>query len=207
MFFKKTIKDIKLNEKVLKKSRVPILIKDSGWKKVFEPKKNRFMENLSKNLEALLNEERELKKEIRGKNERKLLLVKKILKLSELVNRDNREDALEEMERCKLEMQHLSTEIESLFLRLEELPREIEQNNLALLKETIKIAYDELSTNKNSLTTTDEEINTLRNRLGELRDQKEELEKKIDFLYSFLHTMVGYEEMESLDHQLLDTEN
>lgn len=201
MFFKRQQKNVKLNDKVIKKSKVPILIYDKGWRQLYQNNMNRNMEALSKQLEKLIKEEKEVQKNIADKTSRKNTVIKLILKLSELINSKGRDDAIEELEKTKEEMQQLNKEIEEHYIKLESYPFEIEEVNLALLKETVSVAYSDLNKSKGRLSENEAEIAKFRQKLDELREEKETLTTKVDHLYTFLHTMVGHEEMESIDQQ------
>ncbi|KAB3533561.1 hypothetical protein [Alkaliphilus serpentinus] len=207
MFFKRQQKNINLDEKIIKKSKVPILIHDIAWRQIFKKNMNRTMEGLSKELDNLLKEEKETQKKIQERNNRKNTVIKLILKISELINSKGREDAIEELEKAKDEMQQLNTELEELYQRLESFPFEIERVNLALLKETVRVAYTDLNKSKDQLAATEGEISKLRMKLDVLREEKEELTNKVDSLYTFLHAMVGHEEMENIDEQLENKED
>ena len=82
---------------------------------------------------------------------------------------------------------------------LEIYPEKIEHVNLELLKATAKVSYAEINTTQSRLKTVDEEIEQLREKLGEYRDEKESLEKKVQVIYSLLHSIIGPDEIEQLD--------
>ena len=157
------------------------------------------MESLIKQLQKLVSEESESKKQLKMKKDRKRILINKILTISDLINTKGEENSLMELEKCKEEINMLNNEIEVLYETMESYPQEIEKINLELLKESLKIAYGELADNQENLNDVSDEIIKIRERLNFLRLQKEELEKKTESLYSFIHAMIGHEEIEKLD--------
>ncbi len=204
MLKKKELDEL-LDQNIIKKKRIPILIRDTYWKRVFSQKINRVMEALIKQLQKLLVDEAENKKQLRLRRERKQQLMAKILTISDLVNSKGEENALSELERCTAEINTLNAEMEGLIQIVEEYPKEIEKVNLELLKESLRVAYSEFIDNHENLGKVNVEINKIRERLNALRLEKEDREKKEQALYSFIHSMIGHEEIEKLDiHYLKD---
>ncbi len=198
MFLKRHKRRI-LDNKIIKKSNVPILIKDKGWCDIFLVKGNRKIDSLSKQLESLLQEEALLKKELQETKKLREDAMQQILQLSDLINSKGQEDSLQELEAVKESFSQLNGELDQRYLQLEEYPKKIEELNLALLEETVEIAYNDLLKGTDDLDKTNAEINRYREKLNQLREHKEEMEKKMDYLYSFMHTMVGPKEMSKLD--------
>lgn len=204
MLFRKNI-DIEVDEKIIKKNRVPILIKDRDWKNIIgDSNSNKTIQSLSKQLEDLVQGERELLKQLNYNRQYKTKLMNKIIHLSDLLNRQGKEDVLPELERCKEEITKINQIIDEIMEKSHDCPQEIERVNLALLKETIIVIYKDITNGNNKLQAVNEEIQQLREKLGNLRDEKDELEKKNEMLYSFLHTVVGHKEMEKLDMRFFE---
>ncbi|AOY74841.1 hypothetical protein [Clostridium formicaceticum] len=198
MFFKRAI-NINIDEKIIKKNRIPILIKDKQWNHIMEGNKTRGVQGIAKRLEGLVNEEKILVQQLDGLKQTKEKLMNKILHLSDLLNTKGQEDVLEELEACREDINRINAEIDLVKESIDTHHIDIEEINLHLLKETIKIAYKDIKTNDSKLSAIDREIAQLREKLGDLRDEKVEVEQRIESLYSFLHMMMGHEEMEKLD--------
>lgn len=205
MIFKKNI-NINIDENIIKRKQVPILIKDKQWKKIISDNKNRTIKSLSLELEELIDEEKSLKREWTKHNQEKRRLMNKILQLSDLVNTKGQEDMLPELERCKEEINKVNQNIDKIMENLESYPSQIEKLNFNLLKETIKIVYQDMISSNDELFLVAEKMNKLRQELGELRDERIFLEERVEELYSFLHDTVGHEEMEKLDIKFLEDE-
>ena len=198
MFFRRTI-DIELDENIIKKNKIPVLLKDKTWLYIRDNCKNRAMDSIAKELDALIKEEANLEKHMRTMKEKKRVLMNKVINLSDLVNSKGEEQYIPELEKSKSEIEQINIDIDQTFEMLLEFPKRIEQLNLQLLKETVKVAYQNVQTNQNHLNNLDKEISDLREKLNKLREEKEIVEKKVGILYGFLHTLVGAEEMEKLD--------
>lgn len=198
MFFKRN-DSIEFTDKIMKKSRIPILIYDKQWKEMFNNNMNKPMENLAKELKQLLDDETELHKKLKSNQNRKRILMNKIIHLSDRLNSKGEAVDVIDMENAKNEISILNEEIDKIREELEVYPQKIEDVNMELLGETAKVAYLEISTTESRLETVDYEIDSLRERLGEYRDEKEALENKVQTLYSLLHSIIGPEEIEKLD--------
>ncbi|MCC5912203.1 MAG: hypothetical protein JJT76_17440 [Clostridiaceae bacterium] len=203
MIFRKSV-DIKVDEKIIKKNRVPLLIKDKQWKTIIGSTKNKMVDSLSKELNELVDEEKQLQKKLGTFKSDKEKLINRVLHLSDLINSQGQENAMAELENCKNQITIVNDNIDDTLEALEIYPSKIEEINLRLLKETIKIAYRDITTDNDELLLVDKKIQKLRGQLGQLRDEKSQLESRIGMLYSFLHMMLGPEEMEKLDIRFLD---
>lgn len=201
MIFKKTV-DINFDENIIKKNKIPILIKDKTWLYIRKDCKSRTMDALAKDLETLILEEINYQRRLRGIKEKKRALISKLINLSDLVNTQGEEHYISDIEKNKNEIEQLNGEMDQILETLFEYPKKIEQTNLQLLKETVKVSYQNFISNQNYITSLNKEIVILRDRLGNLREKKEESQKKLDVLYGFLHGLVGPEEMEKLDISL-----
>lgn len=198
MLFKKN-DSIELDNIIMKRNKVPILIQDANWKKIFSNNMNKPISTLSKQLNELLVEEKELQKKLQLSLEKKRVLMNKIIHLSDRLNRKGEEIAIDNMEDIKNQINNLNEEIDKIRENLEIYPEKIYNLNMELLKETTKITYSEINDTEHRLTSVDNEINTLREKLGQCWDEKESLEGKVQVLYSLLHSIIGPEEMEKLD--------
>jgi len=202
MLFKKN-ESIEFANKIMKRSRIPILIYDQQWKKIFSNNMNKSMEALCKELQQLLTEDKQLQKKLQSSLEKKRILMNKIIHLSDRLNSKGEEIAISNMEDTKNEITKINQEIDEIRESLEIYPEKIENINMELLKETTKIAYLSINTTEERLISIDKEIDLLREKLGQYRDQKESLEEQKQVLYSLLHSIIGPEEIEKLDIRFL----
>lgn len=198
MFFKSRKKKL-LDRRVIKKSNIPVLINDEVWRKTFLEEGNRRIKALGKELGELVEQEKQLKETIQQKKREKKVWVDKILMLSDLVNTKGQEESLAELELAKNQFGEINDALNLLYAKGESLTPEIERINLALLEETVRVAYGEMLEGTKRLDKTNQSITRHRNTLNELRLEKEQLEEKLDYLYSYLHTMIGPEEIGKLD--------
>lgn len=197
-------KSININFDVMLKNKIPILIRDESWKILFDIVNDKIILMHKNKLTELLNEDIESSKNLKKLKIEKRKAMIKILNLSEEVNtNDDNKDALELLDKCQDDISRLNEEIDEATFRTESIPKEIRETNFNLLKETIRYAYKELKDSEINLVAINNEIDTIRKRFKILLEEKHDNEEKINNTYSFLHGILGSDEMEKLDKDLL----
>ncbi len=196
-------KEIELDENILKKNKVPLLVKDKVWKGLFEDNMTRNMKKLSKSLNELIDKEKESAKEIRRLHKQKKILMDMVLKLSDDANTNDNTQALNKLEEAKNKIIELNMKIDDFFFDMENLPKEINGVNLELLKETVSLSYSDIKNDRERVEVLDKEIKKLRQILGNMWEEKFNKEKKVDNLYSYLHGTLGHQETDKLDKRFL----
>lgn len=196
-------KEINLDEKIIKKNKIPILIKDGQWRKLFNEKPTKNIKRLSHELEKLINEEKKTIKKLKEVSKEKKILMNKVLKLSDEANSNNSTAALDELENTKDKILDVNDKIDELQFRLEMLPKEIYDTNLELLKETVAISYEDITEGRDRVSYLDKEIVKMRKILGKMWEEKFTKEKRLNDLYLYLHGTLGHEETDKLDRKFL----
>ncbi len=197
-------KDINISYDVMIKNKIPVLINDESWKTLFDSINDKSIINLKNKLVELINEEIESAKMLRKLKIDKKKTMIKILNLSEEVNDNNNNNALELLDKCQEDIRRMNEDIDEITFRTEVLPKEIREANFNLLKETIRYAYKDLKDSEANLIVINDEIDSIRKRFRILLDEKHNNEEKINDTYSFLHGILGSDEMEKLDRDLLN---
>lgn len=197
--------EIDIEETIIAKNRIPILIKDATWLKLFGDTGDRLINNARKELEELLEKQHLTEKQLKDKDREKKKVMTKIIMLSDEINNNNSyTKGTELLGQYQQEIYSLNDEIDNLTFELEMLPKDIREANLNLIKATVKLAYKQLADWESSIEPFNSEIEFLRNKLRELIEKKNDYEEKINTTYSFLHGILGSEEMEKLDKDILD---
>ncbi|MDK2918517.1 MAG: hypothetical protein PWQ37_1250 [Candidatus Petromonas sp.] len=196
-------RNIELDENIIKKNKIPILIKDREWQKLFQDNLTKSMEKLTQQLEELIAEEKECMNDLRKARKKKKILMEKILKLSNEVNTNDDKVAIVKLEQAKNMILEINDKIDELQFKLETLPNEIKNINFKLLKETVTKAYDDIKEGKNRISCLDKEIQRLRKILGNMWEEKFTTEKKVNNLYLYLHGILGHRETDKLDKKFL----
>lgn len=197
------MKDIKFEDNIIKKNKIPILIYTPEWIQLFTNYNSKSLKKAVEAIEELLSRERSCETEQKELERRKKTLMNKILYISKEINEDNNVDAIPKMEEAQKELLAINERIPQIIEELETLPGLINQQNTVLLKETIKRAYELIKEHKDEAQTCQEEINQIRQKLAELITKKVDMEERVNRLYSYIHGMVGADEMEKLDNSYL----
>lgn len=196
-------KEINLDEKIIKRNKIPILIKDSQWRKLFNEKPTKNIKRITDKLEDLIKEEKETTKKLKEVNKEKKVLMNKVLKLSDEANSNNDTEALDKLENTKDKILDVNDRIDELQFRLEMLPKEIYNTNLELLEESVAISYEDIIEGRERVSYLDIEIEKMRKILGKMWEEKFTKEKRLNELYLYLHGTLGHEETDKLDRKFL----
>ncbi|HYF83718.1 MAG TPA: hypothetical protein VEB00_11900 [Clostridia bacterium] len=195
--------NIDFKDNIVKRNKIPILIYVPEWIQLFSSYKSRGMQKTISKLEELIAKEKECDSELGSLEKRKKLLMNKILYLSKDINDNNNEAALPKMEETEKELIEINQKMPKLIEEMEILPGLINTQNTLLLKETIKRSYELIKEHKSESENCQEQVNEIRQKLATLIQKKVDMEERVNKLYSFVHGMIGADEMESLDENFL----
>jgi len=197
-------KDIDLDENIILKNKIPILINDENWIKLFSDVDDKYIKSHKEELEELLKEQKKIENEISSLQREKLKCMKMILGISDAVNNEEKVESVSLLDEYSEKIYGINDKIDDLTFQLETIPKEIREANYELLKATVKYGYRELKTKEKKLEETTEELKELKERLKQLINEKHDYEEWVSGTYTFLHGMLGNKEMEKLDEQILD---
>jgi flagellar biosynthesis/type III secretory pathway chaperone len=197
------MKNIDFKDNIVKRNKIPILIYVPEWIQLFSGNKSRSMQKIINTLEDLIAREKKCDLELSELEKRKKIIMNKILYLSKDINENNNTAALSKMKEAEKEIIEINQKIPRLIEESETLPDRINDINTQLLKETIKRAYELIKENESEYERYQEQVNEFRQRLAELIQKKVDTEELVNKLYSFIHGMIGADEMESLDKSFL----
>ncbi|NBI07814.1 hypothetical protein [Senegalia massiliensis] len=198
-----SFKDIKLNYDIMAKNNIPLLVNSFEWKKMFGNLDNNDIQNAKKELLEHLRNQRKYKSDLKKLQNKKRDIMVDIVNLSHKVN-NNDKNSISKLELSRSEMLEINKEIENLEIELDNMPSKIRHSNFELLNITIKIAYQDLKIKEKKLVPIYNEIEELRIKLKELIENKNDYEEEINNAYTFLHNMIGKEEIEKLDQNFLE---
>lgn len=200
---KYVVKDINLEDGLIRRKKIPVLILNKEWKILFEEYMTKDMLKSAKELREMLSEEKQSELQLRIIRKQKKQLMEKILLLSEEINNSEKKESINKMEETKEQILEINKKIDELEYNLEILPKKIENLNLTLLKDTINIAYGDIKEGGSKIKTLTEEITKLRETLRLKWEDKLYWEKRTQQLYSYLHDNLGHEETNKLDRHFL----
>lgn len=197
------MKNIDFKENIVKRNKIPILIYVPEWIQLFANFKSKSMQKSINRLEELLTREKNCDAELKELDRRKKIVMNKILYLSKDINENNSETAIKKMDDAQNELLSINKKIPELLEEMESLPRLINEQNTQLLKDTIKRSYELIKEHEAESQKCQEELCELRQKLAALIQKKVDTEERVNKLYSFIHGMIGADEMESLDESFL----
>ena len=181
-------------EELLKGKKIPILVLDQRWLKLFPGGKKRAeIQVLEKELNELLKEQGKRVNTIKGLKTGKKKLMDAIVSGMNEENSDKKKD---KQQKLLLETkERIETESE----RLLDLPYEIKNANERLLVTSIRYCYDEWKNRNEELADLSSEIDIMREQLKEKVAYKVDLEESLDSTYSLMHALLGREVMNLFD--------
>lgn len=197
-------KEIELDEKIIIKNRIPILVRDENWIELFQDVDDKGIQLAREELEVLLEEEDNIQKKLRNLQIQKIKAMKMILKVSDAVNNEDKVESVDLLDRYKKDILEINDAIDEMTFRLETIPKEILEANFNLLKATVNYGYKELKIREKKLDATSNEVEELKVRLKELINEKHDYEEWINATYTFLHGLLGNVQMEELDNKMLE---
>ncbi len=197
-------KNIDLDQNIMLKNKIPLLIEYKEWLNLFGNVNNKNIQYIKEELVELVKKERELERDSKSLQKEKIHAMKMILGVSDAVNNENKVETVGLLDEYKEKIEDINDELDEITFQLETTPQMIRELNFNLLKATVDYGYKELKHKEKKLKEVTDELETLRERLKVLINEKYDYEEFIDATYSFLHGMLGSEEMEKLDEEILE---
>lgn len=181
-------------EELLEGKKVPILVLDQRWHKLFPAgKKPAEIQTLEKRLNDLLKEQGKLVNEV------KHLKVGKKKLMDAIVSEMSREENGRKKDKQQKLLLQTKERIDQQSERLLELPYEIKAANEQLLSVGVRYCYDEWKKHTEELKDLSRRIDEMRETLKETVAYKVELEESVDATYSLMHALLGREVMNYFD--------
>lgn len=182
--------------------KLPILTLDKRWHSLFDEKKSNKIIKLENTINDLLKEQGSLNNENKQIQQYKKRLLDSIINLTSQVFDENNKEAKEKMENDKLKIIEINSKTENIEKRLEEIPLEIKQVNRNLFLVGANQVYSQIIQEKHKIENIEKWIVETRQSLKEKIFEKEELEKKSEKVYTYMHDLVGPEVIEIIDRKI-----
>lgn len=197
-------KDIDLDKNIVLNNKIPLLIEDENWLKLFGDVNNKNINYIKYELVELIKTQRELEKKEDILQKEKTLAMKMILGISNAINNENKTHSIGLLDEYKERIENINEELNEIVYRLETIPQQIRELNFNLLNATVYYGYKELKDKEKRLKDVTDELESMRERIKLLINQKYDYEEWINLTYSFLHGLLGSKEIEKLDEQILE---
>lgn len=197
-------RNIDLDENIMLKNKIPLLIENKDWLNLFGNVNDKNIQYIKEELTELVEKQRELERDSKNFQKEKLHAMKMILGISDAVNNENKIGTIGLLDEYKEKIENINEELDEITFQLETIPQKIKELNFNLLKVTVSYGYKELKDKEKKLKAVTDELETIRERLQVLINEKYDYEEFINATYLFLHGMLGNEEMEKLDEEILE---
>ena len=192
-----TIEEVKKN---VAYKRLPIVILDERWHKLFpEKEKTSEIRKLEKNLNELLKRQGQITNDLKALKKIKAGLMKEILENSEVegVSDSKRQKLMARNQKLLLEAKE---KIEALEEEEFEIPEKIRTANIELMIEGVDECYRRIHQNYTDIRLLGVLINEMRTELKKHIVDKQDKEIMNTEIYSYMHDILGPEMMEIFDN-------
>lgn len=192
-----TIEEVKKN---VAYKRLPIVILDERWHKLFpEKEKTSEIRKLEKNLNELLKRQGQITNDLKALKKIKAGLMKEILENSEVegVSDTKRQKLMARNQKLLLEAKE---KIEALEEEEFEIPEKIRTANIELMIEGVDECYRRIHQNYTDIRLLGVLINEMRTELKKHIVDKQDKEIMNTEIYSYMHDILGPEMMEIFDN-------
>lgn len=197
-------RNIDIDESIIIKNKIPLLVYDQQWKKLFDNSDNKdIISAKEKLIEAIMKKDQLEREEVKLKKD-KTHAMKMILGISNSINNENKIENVDLLEKYKNKIESINERLDEISFELEKLYQEIRTLNFNLLKATVYYGYKDIKRKEKKLKKVNEELELIRERIKLLINEKYDCEEWINSAYSFLHGMLGRDEIERLDEKILE---
>lgn len=196
-------KDIEIDESIVIKNKIPLLVYNEEWIKLFGNIDNKDIIEAKEGLLESINKKNALEREeIKLKNDKNHAM-KMILGISNSINNENKIENVALLDEYKNKIESINERLDEITFELENVYKEIRNLNFNLLKATVYYGYRDIKKKEKKLKKVNEELEFIRERIKLLINEKYDYEEWINSAYAFLHGMLGRDEIERLDEEIL----
>lgn len=203
----KQIKNINQEEKVavkeiLLKEKLPIVILDPLWQAIKNELGSTTIVKNEEHLKELLKQRGQLTNDYKDYTQVKQKLLNNILTVSKILNEEGDTSQIEELDKLQKSVMVTNEKLETIDGQIKKIEAEIEEANREIIEETISIGYGYIRTYAKVQSELQTEIDHLRAEVVKKTEEKKEYEKKMSHLYTYLHSVIGYQNISKVDRML-----
>lgn len=196
-------RNIEIDESIIIKNKIPLLVYDKEWKKLFGNIDNKDIINTKEKLIEAINKKNQLEREEAKLKKDKNFAMKMILGISNSINNENKVENVDLLDQYKDKIENINERLDEIAFELESIYKEIRNLNFNLLKATVYFGYRDIKKKEKKLRKITEELESMRERTKILINEKYDNEEWVTAAYAFLHGMLGRDEIERLDGEVL----
>lgn len=189
---------------ILKTKKLPIVLLDPLWHTAKEHIQSGQIDKDEEQLQNLLKEQARLNTDYKEYTVIKQNFLKQILDLSGKVQETGDQGVVDELNCLHQSTLGANDKLLEIEERLGEIDSDIEEKNKEIVSEMVAIGYSYIESYKLEAQKLEAEIEALRAEMLRKTNKKKEDEAVLKDLYNYLHSIVGREHIEVLDHVLGD---
>ncbi len=189
-------------KEVLLKEKLPIVVLDPLWYAIKSELGSHSINKNEEHLKELLKKRGKFTNDYKDYVQVKQKLLSNILTLSKHLNEEGDTSQIEELDKLQKSVIMTNEKLENLDARIKEIEDEIEITNRAIIEETISIGYGYIRTYAKGQSDLEAEIDHLRAEVVKKTEEKKQYEQKMTHLYTYLHSVIGYDHISKVDRKL-----
>lgn len=189
---------------ILKNRKLPIVLLDPLWHAMRTSIQSDIIKIQEKKLQELLKEQGRLNNDYKEYNTVKHNFLKNILSISEKVQNQGDSNAIDELNKLHQSTVSVNQKLEEIERRIGEVEVEIEETNREIIEEMVAVGYEYIEVCKDKEMRLEREITQLREQMLLKTGEKKKCEKLLKDVYTYLHSIVGREQIEIIDKSLGD---
>lgn len=187
--------------KLLSGKRLPIVILDERWHKLFEKQpKSSIIVGLENNLNGLMKQQGRLVTEVKSLKSAKLQLMDGIVANMNVDSSPSGKLNGKKLQKSHKLIQDINGKLTGIDNDLADIPYRIKEVNSKLVAEGMKQCYQKLDSNSDELKELEEKIQAMREELKRMIVKKQDIEEENSIMYSYMHDILGSDIIETLDH-------
>lgn len=179
--------------------KIPILTLDNKWYKMLDQDARSQLADQEEALNNLLRRQGKLNTDMKDIKRLKHKLMSEIVELAEATLQDG--EAEKKIVQNKTLVEECNEKLALYRDELLELPREIDKVNSRLMMSTMELCYQALHENKTEIDEISAWIQEIRVKLKKQLIKKQEMEKRNQLIYSYMHDIFGAEVIDLFDMQ------
>jgi len=185
---------------LLANKRVPIVILDERWHKLFQktPKSARVTE-LERKLNDLMKQQGKLVADVKSLKTAKQQLMGGIMANMNVDSSPEGKLNGKKLQKSQKLIQDINLKLKNTDNDLAEIPYKIKEANARLVVEGMNQCYQKMDANSNELAAVTQRMEQLREELKQLIVKKQDMEEENTVIYSYMHDVLGSDVMELLD--------
>lgn len=179
--------------------KIPTLTLDNKWYRLLNEMGRVSVKDLEDELNNLLKRQGKLNTETKDIKRLKRKLMNEIVPMVDEMEQGGNRELDKKIQEHKRLIEECNEKLESYEDELLELPREIERTNVRLMKLTMEYCYETMQENMDEIQQISDWVTEIRIELKKQLVRKQEMEKKNQDIYAYMHDIFGADVVDLFD--------